>query len=203
MDMSGLEIEIADLVMRPGATMQIMSSQAIPGLRAALGGVEDHDPVDVTLSACNLVEGVEVTGEISGTLKLSCSRCLVDFEKEFASQVKETFWFEAGRASEGEGYEIQGTVIDLEPMLRDVIVLSIPVHPVHAEDCKGLCPRCGADRNVEDCGHEVKPADERWAPLEGFFDRKEGGGFGGVAAPKDTDRGAPEAANPLKKENKE
>lgn len=174
--MSGLESEIADLLLSPGATVQIVGRRAIAGLRGALGGVEDTDVVDVTLSACNLVEGVEVTGEVSGTLKLCCSRCLLDFEKEFLSQVKETFWFEAGRADEGEGYKIQGTVIDLEPMLRDVIVLSIPVHPVHVEDCKGLCPRCGADRNVEDCGHELKPPDERWAPLEGFFDRKEGKG---------------------------
>lgn len=174
--MSGLEIEIADLLLSPGAAVQIVGSHAIPGMRAALGGVRETDAVNVTLSACNLVEGVEVTGEVSGTLNLCCSRCLLDFEKEFVSQVTETFWFEGGRADEGEGYQIQGTVIDLEPMLRDVIVLSIPVHPVHAEDCKGLCSRCGADRNVEDCGHELKPADERWAPLEGFFDRKEGKG---------------------------
>ncbi len=173
-DMSGLEIEIADLVLSPGSSVQIAGSHAIPGMRAALGGVRETDAVNVTLSACNLVEGVEVTGEVSGTLNLCCSRCLLDFEKEFVSQVTETFWFEAGRADEGEGYQIQGTVIDLEPMLRDVIVLSIPVHPVHSEDCKGLCSSCGADRNVEDCGHELKPADQRWAPLEGFFDRKEG-----------------------------
>lgn len=151
--MTGLEIDIADLP-TPGATVQIVGSQAIPGLRAGLGGVEDTDVVDMDLSACNLVEGVEVTGEVSGTLKLCCSRCLLDFEKKFRSRVKEMFWFEPGRADEGEGYEVKEAVIDLEPMLRDVIVLSIPLHPVHAQDCKGLCPQCGADRNVEDCKHK-------------------------------------------------
>jgi len=55
--------------------------------------------------------------------------------------------------------------IDLEPMLRDVIMLAFPLRPLHDENCRGLCATCGADLNGTDCGHTQQPEDLRWAPL--------------------------------------
>lgn len=60
-----------------------------------------------------------------------------------------------------------GKTIDLDPVVREQVLLALPVSVVCKEDCKGLCPTCGADRNVQDCGHgKVKEVDARLAKLK-------------------------------------
>lgn len=164
--MSGLLIDIADLTDRPGATKEISRSQPIPGLRGVLGWVGEEEHVSLELVATSVVEGVEVAGEVSATMHLECSRCLSEYEEPFGHAIAEIYYFQRG--DELGGYEIEGNKIDLEPMVRDVVVLSIPLHPLHSPDCRGLCPVCGADRNVTDCGHTDDFVDARWAPLEGI-----------------------------------
>ncbi len=162
--MSWSEIDVTDLAHAPGATKTIRVSEVLEGFRSGLGGVKEDKPVKIDLVADSVPEGVQVSGVVSGQMRLSCSRCLVDFIEDFEQKVDETFYYELGE--EREGYEVEDLTIDIEPMLRDVIVLNIPVAPLHRDDCKGLCSVCGADRNVDDCGHDTKPVDIRWAPLE-------------------------------------
>ena len=65
-----------------------------------------------------------------------------------------------------EDYQIVDDHIQLEPVVRDAVLLAMPVNPVCKPDCKGLCPECGADRNVTDCGHAGGRVDLRWEPLK-------------------------------------
>jgi uncharacterized protein len=166
--MSGLIVEVSDLVGRPGRTREIHRGVTVPGLRTALGWVDDHAPVRLDLAMDSVTEGVVVSGTVSGTMHLSCSRCLVGYDRPFEQHVDETF--STGRGGDdGEGYAIDRDHIDLEPMVRDVIVLAIPPVPLHDAACRGLCARCGADLNVTDCGHVQTPVDLRWAPLSGVL----------------------------------
>lgn len=160
--MSGLTIDIADLAGHPGAVKEVSRSQALEGLSVALGRVED-DLVELDLQAHSVIEGIQVLGRVRGKLELSCSRCLIGYEQDFEHMVDETFFFRGGE--DRGGYAVDGHTIDLEPMVRDVVVLSIPTRPLHSLDCKGLCPECGADLNARDCGHRPDTADLRWAPL--------------------------------------
>ncbi|MEO7803012.1 MAG: DUF177 domain-containing protein [Actinomycetota bacterium] len=161
--MSDYILEIADLAKIPGRSRQIRARQTIEGLAGGLALIEVTEPVEFDLSAEGLVDGIAVTGSVSGKMHISCSRCLAGFDQSFDQAVDEVYYYEG--ADEREGYEVQGEVIDLEPMLRDVIVLSMPMTPLHATDCAGLCPVCGQDRNLVECGHDQKPKDYRWAPL--------------------------------------
>lgn len=161
--MSGLVIDVAGLVGNPGATKEISASEPVPGLRGALGWIEDDQRVRLDVRAESLVEGIQVTGSIRGTMSLACSRCLREYRQRFEQEVDELFSF---RPQDDEAYRMTGKVIDLEPMLRDAVVLSIPVNPLHSDECKGLCPACGADRNLDDCGHREDAADMRWEPLK-------------------------------------
>lgn len=156
--MSDYRVEIADLARNPGHSRQIHARQNLDGLAGGLALVEVTDPVEFDLRAEALTDGIEVTGNVSGSVQMRCSRCLTSFERRFKQAVDEVFYFE--RRDE-EGYEVQGEMIDLEPMLRDVIVLSMPMSPLHAETCAGLCPVCGQDRNLTDCGHEQRPKDQK------------------------------------------
>ncbi|MEX0790549.1 MAG: DUF177 domain-containing protein [Actinomycetota bacterium] len=173
--MHWLRIDVSNLAGRYGATQEIESSGPVEGFRSGLGWIEDGDSVQIELRLRNVNAGIDATGELRGKLHLSCSRCLVEYEQDFQLDVDEKFYFEPTLAELKEGYEVRDQVVDLEPMLRDVIVLSIPMRPVHAEDCKGLCPVCGADMNVSDCRHTEHQMDARWAPLQNLVASQSGG----------------------------
>lgn len=154
---------------KPGASKRIHAAVAFERLGGPLAWVEQGDPVDLALEATSVKEGLQVSGRVAGRLHLNCSRCLAAFEQAFEREIDETFYFEPQRAAETEGYLIHEMKIDLEPMLRDVIVLSMPLNPLHSGDCLGLCAVCGADRNAGDCGHNRAPEDLRWAPLRNIL----------------------------------
>jgi uncharacterized protein len=85
-------------------------------------------------------------------------------ERDFAAR-------EAGDTSDEQPVLI-GESADLEPVVRDAIVLALPFRPVCREDCPGLCPRCGASL-VQEPDHWHEETDPRWSCLQGFFDRGE------------------------------
>jgi uncharacterized protein len=169
--MSGLRIDVAELAGRPGASKEISRSEQIAGLRVPLGGVEEEDQVNISLLAESVIEGIAVSGTLEGKLHLSCSRCVVEFTEPFRHQVDETYFF----TGDEEAYRVTANTIDLEPMVRDVVVLGIPPSPLHAPDCKGLCPVCGGDLNEVDCGHRQDLSDLRWAPLKALLSEEERG----------------------------
>jgi uncharacterized protein len=163
MVMSGLVFDVTQLVARPGATLRIQRSVTVPGLSGPLGSIGENEPVQIDLAADSVTEGVAVTGIVSGTMHLSCSRCLIGYDRSFTQRLDETYYF--GGAEDHDGYDLVDNHIDLEPMLRDVIMLAFPLRPLHDENCRGLCATCGADLNGADCGHTQEPEDLRWAPL--------------------------------------
>ena len=101
-----------------------------------------------------------------------CKRCTkplqldekVDFTREYVPEPTGDLAPEDG--SDEEVYE--GKEIDLQPGLREQILLSIPPSPLCREDCKGLCPSCGKDLNEGDCGCDRTVRDPRWAALKGL-----------------------------------
>jgi uncharacterized protein len=70
------------------------------------------------------------------------------------------------RAEEADEERYHGKVIDLAPILREQILLSLPAYPVCRESCKGLCPVCGQNLNERECGCDRRVPDPRWAGLE-------------------------------------
>lgn len=163
-----LTIDVSHIAGHPGTKLEFRRQAPVEGLQQPLGGAPETRPVSVEVDVEAVREGVAVIGSISGTLDLRCSKCLLEFEQGFSSEVDELFETQAG--PEDETYPISGGEIDLEPMIRDLVVLATPVNPVHAEDCKGLCATCGADLNEIDCGHSAEPVDIRWVPLRELLD---------------------------------
>jgi len=163
--MQAFLVEIGELAGRPGASKQIQATVALERLGGPLAWLEEADAVDLALEATSVKEGLVISGQVKGRLHLSCSRCLAAFEQAFEREVDETFYFDPQTSAETEGYVIHEMTIDLQPMLRDVIVLGMPLNPLHTRECLGLCAICGADLNSGDCGHDKRPVDLRWAPL--------------------------------------
>ena len=115
---------------------------------------------DVTLES--VVGGVAVTGSVSAPWSGSCRRCLEPATGMLTLRVREHYTEGGDRE---ETYPFVGGDVDLEPLVRDAVLLELPQAPVCRADCRGLCPVCGANRNEEPCSC-VAPRDERWAALD-------------------------------------
>jgi len=98
-------------------------------------------------------------------MALWCARCLKRFETPFEVEVEELFV--PGARPEDDEYPVVEGFIDLEPMIRDAVILAMPFAPLCRPDCRGLCERCGGDRNMDECTCPPR-SDPRWAPLMGL-----------------------------------
>ena len=117
---------------------------------------------------------------MSRSVTLTCARCLKEFEGRVDVDVQELY----SRAFAGDGPEPaageyaltpEGS-LDLEPLVRDSVMLALPFSPLCRPDCLGLCERCGADRNLGECSCVDETVDARWAALDALFaDSQEGG----------------------------
>lgn len=108
------------------------------------------------------------------TLQMTCSRCLTKFNQAFKEesmyiiQIGQEKVVETERELTTEDILmlfIPTTELDTVPILRETILLSIPMKPLCKPDCKGLCPICGADQNKTTCHHEEQEIDNRWSQL--------------------------------------
>ena len=103
------------------------------------------------------------SGPVSGQMDYRCGRCLKGFSGDFTLDLTELFAFGAPPDDE-EAYPVEGETIDIEPMIRDAVVLSMPFSPLCRPHCRGLCERCGGDRNLGECSCGPR-TDPRWDVL--------------------------------------
>jgi uncharacterized protein len=135
-------------------------NEKVEGLSTEMVAISDEIRFEGLLQGVE--EGLVVSGTVSGRMTCNCARCLKEFSEDFDVEVRELFT--PSPSEKDDNYPITDGEIDLEPCARDAVLLSVPFAPLCKEDCLGLCPRCGGDRNVGECacGPEV---DERWAAL--------------------------------------
>ncbi len=129
-------------------------------------------------------DGVLVTASVTAELAGECARCL----DEFTSSIEVTFCeLFAGHAdgSEDDGYLLDGDLLDLEPAVRDALVLELPLSPLCAADCAGLCATCGVRLADAEPGHRHADDGGVWAVLKDLFG-DEGGEQGAGTQVQDT-----------------
>jgi uncharacterized protein len=129
-------------------------------------GVPIGADVELQLRLEAVQDGVLVSGSARAPLAGECVRCLEPISDELEVSLAELFVF-PDRDGDEETRWLQGDLIDLEPALRDAVVLALPLQPVCEEDCTGLCAECGA-RLADDPGHQHLRTDPRWAALQDF-----------------------------------
>ncbi|MCZ7416299.1 MULTISPECIES: YceD family protein [unclassified Streptomyces] len=173
-----------ELGRRPGALKRLSRTVEAPrDLGTEVIGVPEGASVELELRLEAVMEGVLVTGTARAPLTGECVRCLEPLEQECEADFQELYSYpetdDRGRAvaagDDAEGAEdeedtlfLEADLFDLEPVLRDAVVLSLPMQPVCQEDCPGLCPRCGARLADEPDHQHNEAADIRWAALEGL-----------------------------------
>jgi uncharacterized protein len=145
--------------------------------------------LDVRLE--DVSEGVLVTAEVSAPLAGECARCLDEFTSSIRVRFQELYVAPSAATpgadttdgTSDDGYALDGDLLDLEPALRDALVLDLPLSPLCDADCLGLCSTCGvrlADAEP-DHGH---PSDGGvWAVLKDLFPADEAGQNAGTTGP--------------------
>jgi len=130
-------------------------------------------PVSVELVAEKHGHQVRLRGKLSALLELFCAKCLDPLRMEVSPDFDQFYEPNRGLKLTGEialeerDTEIaffNGDVIEVVDLVREQILLALPMKPVCREDCKGLCPNCGGNRNLRDCGCQTLNLDPRLAP---------------------------------------
>jgi uncharacterized metal-binding protein YceD (DUF177 family) len=168
------KVDLRELGRRAGSMQAIERTVPAPaGWKVELVGVPDGAPVRARLRLESVMEGVLVSGEVDVPLVGSCARCLEPIEDTLTLDVQELYAYEGSTTEETSDEDevrlVEGEFIDLEPMLRDAVVLSLPLAPVCDENCSGLCAGCGQRLDDLPADHSHELSDPRWAALAEKF----------------------------------
>lgn len=168
-------LDTRELGRRPGSQREVELTAPAPAeLGIEVLRVPEGSPVEIDLRLEAVMEGVLVTGTAYAALEGECVRCLKAIEDEISVDLQELYLYD-DHALTGEDDEVrrlEGDLIDLEPPLRDAVVLALPFQPLCMEDCPGLCPECGV-RLADDPDHAHEAAiDPRWAGLAALKDEQ-------------------------------
>ncbi|MDQ1625482.1 MAG: hypothetical protein QOJ49_980 [Actinomycetota bacterium] len=162
-----LVIDTRELGRRPGSMRALARSVPAPAdLGVDVLGVPEGSPLDLDLRLESVMEGVLVSGTARTEVTGECVRCLDPISSPLVVDIQELFAYPGNEVhdDETELRPLEGDLLDLEPVVRDAVVLALPFKPVCREDCPGLCSECGA-RLADDPGHRHEVADSRWAAL--------------------------------------
>jgi uncharacterized protein len=161
-------VPVYDLMHRPGELREYNLDVTVPeGFGNAVIGVRTGSELQLDTRMESLHDGILVSGRVVATAEGECVRCLIDVKLPIRVEFQELFAYSVDEAFD---YTVHDDHVDLEPVVRDAVVLSLPFQPVCQEDCLGLCPECGV-RLLDNPGHEHEaPIDPRWAALAGLDD---------------------------------
>ena len=124
---------------------------------------------------------VRLRGRIKTRAEVDCDRCLkavaVPLETDFDVTYIPAADYVAGEAAELEAEDLDQSVfedgaIDVDELVREQVLLALPARALCVEECKGLCPVCGADKNTDQCSCETAEIDPRWAALSKLVNRE-------------------------------
>lgn len=155
-------INVADLLKRPGAQRTVSVVAPLAGLEGPGSAVPADAPLGLDLTLERVSEGIVVRGSVRARWAAPCSRCLSPVGGDIAVHVDELY---ERTPLEGETYPLEDDICDLEPLVRDAVLLELPGVPLCRPDCAGLCGECGADRNAVACDCGTSEPDPRWAAL--------------------------------------
>jgi DUF177 domain-containing protein len=152
----------------PGsARTETRTAPAPAHLHTGMAWIPEGADLDLEVRLESVTEGVLVTAKATAPVAGECARCLEPVAETVTVLSRELFSYEQnGGDGDEDGYSLDGDLLDLEPALRDALVLALPLAPRCQEDCPGLCAECGVRLAQAGAEHHHGPApDPRWAAL--------------------------------------
>ncbi len=118
-------------------------------------------------------QGLPVQVKMHATVHAQCVRCLEEFDLPLDIEFTELYAFSQRSVTDSDLILPEDAHIDLEPLVREYMLVAIPMSPLCKPDCKGLCPICGENQNNTTCNHDVEDIDPRLAVLKSLLKKKE------------------------------
>lgn len=157
-----LLVNVLELLRRPGSSRDVEAE-------VESAAFEFDDPriaersVSVRLRLESLSDGITVGGTVTLGVRGECRRCLRPIDDDVSVVVSELFQV---TLQDPDAYPIEQDQAALLPMVREHILLAVPLAPLCRPECAGLCPVCGRDMNEGTCDCATPAVDERWAVLD-------------------------------------
>lgn len=120
-------------------------------------------------SLSNVGDVLLLEARLHTSVQRICARCLKEFTAETVSHVLEKYYPAGSAGVENDAYVYETDFVDVTEPLRESLLLAEPLRVLCKEDCLGICPVCGADRNVRSCGCDTGTIDPRLAALKQFI----------------------------------
>ena len=158
-----LRLNAVELLRQPGAVRTLVVDVDAASIDARHERLIGDLHVDLRLEALN--DGIAVTGTVSEPWATQCRRCLADVSGVAVVSVDELYQV---RPLDDDASLIRDGQLDLVPLVRETALIELDLERLCRQDCAGLCPVCGIDRNDETCDCDPSIIDDRWAALQGF-----------------------------------
>lgn len=169
-----------DHITEQGETISLEErSEVFPALAAAeqAGECRFTAPVRAELTVAREYDHIRVAGRVKTAVCLECSRCLGEFEQRLDSAFT-IFYTKAAGVAQDEEVELAeedlisvpyaGDELDFAPELEEQVLMELPLKPLCTDECKGLCPVCGANLNAVECGCDRTPTNFKLSALKNF-----------------------------------
>lgn len=157
-----LVVNVLELLRRPGSTKDLAAT-----LDAAAFDFGDERvlerPIEVNAHLESMSDGITVSGTATMWIHGECRRCLRPLEESVAVRFDELY---QATVQDPDAHPIDQDQAALLPMVRENLLLAMPMAPLCRPDCAGLCPTCGADLNQGPCACPPPAADDRWSALD-------------------------------------
>lgn len=157
-----LIVNVIELLRWPGTTKDIEATIAVADLEFDDDAIVG-DEVSVGFHLESMSNGISVRGRAHAHWSGSCRRCAAPVSSEMVVEMEELYQRDP---NDPDAYPITNDQIDLVPMVREHVLLSVPLAPLCRPDCPGLCPLCGIDRAEAQCDCSDATLDPRWAVLD-------------------------------------
>jgi uncharacterized protein len=114
-------------------------------------------------------QGLYAKGTLQASTRVECVRCLTEFDHLLTAEVNDLFTYPPDPGADPLLVIPETGVLDLTPLVREVLLLDLPMQPLCRPDCQGLCPECGGNRNLSPCEHPEAEIDPRLAALKSLL----------------------------------
>jgi uncharacterized protein len=170
-------IDTLTLGRRPGSMRKDSYTVPAPAdLGVEMVSVPEGTEIELDLRLEAVMEGVLVSGTACASLAGECARCLDPVTSSIEVEFQELYVYSdtrSGESAEDDERRLEGDLIDLEPVVRDAMVLALPLSPLCQDDCPGLCTDCGIRLADAEPDHHHDAVDPRWAALQGMLDQRQ------------------------------
>lgn len=164
-----MKVNISDIIKINGASLDIEFNEVFEDLNTLEPGLVFITPVNFVGQLVNVNGILNLNGQLKVEYTVKCFRCLKDISKGIDIKVKENF-INGEQNVDGEAYTYQGNSVLIDKVLKDNIILNLPMKQLCRKSCKGLCAKCGIDLNENSCECTYEETNPQMEALKNFFE---------------------------------